>query len=70
MGEWLALKENDPEMKDLTLEGYLNMKDPTRALDIKEKILKIKEMEKKLEDMPGAIIGADEKLFQQLKTRD
>ena len=55
VGEWLALKENDPEMKDLTLEGYLNMKDPTRALDIKEKILKIKEMEKKLEDMPAPL---------------
>ncbi|MEK7553447.1 MAG: hypothetical protein AAB504_02070, partial [Patescibacteria group bacterium] len=48
VGEWIALKENAPEMKDLTFEGYLNMKDPTRALDIKQQILQIKKLEKEL----------------------
>jgi len=48
VGEWLALKENAPELKNLSFEDFLNIKDPTRALNIKQQILQIQKLEKEL----------------------
>lgn len=50
VGEWLALKENDPELANITLADYLDIKDPGRALDIQQQKLQIAKLQKDLND--------------------
>lgn len=47
-GEWLAARENDPQMAGLSLEDYVFMKNPEKGLELKKKRLEVEKMEKDL----------------------
>jgi len=69
VGEWLAAKENDPQFADFTLDDYAEWKDPAKALDIKERKLRIQKIEKELNgngmlDGVGKIVPNQEKVQQ------
>lgn len=48
IGEWVALREYDKEFAGISLDDYLNLKDPGRALDLKQQRLQIQKLEKEL----------------------
>lgn len=68
VGEWMALKETDPEWKDSQFEDYWSMKHPDEALDRQEQELRIKKLEKEINDndLGGAVIK-DGKIIPKLK---
>lgn len=61
VGEWMAAKENDPSMKGITLEQYMNIKDPGRALDLKEQQLRIQKIQNELGG--NGMLGTDNKIM-------
>ena len=61
VGEWLAAKENDPSLKNVSLMDYIQQKDPESALDIQQQELQIKKLQKELNE-----VGSDEDPSQVL----
>lgn len=49
VGEWIAAKENDPAFAEVSLQQYMDMKNPTNALDQKYKELQIQKMQQELD---------------------